>query len=1076
MKGAAAKEFFRTIKQSSGRFVAILIISLLGAGVFAGLRMSAPDIRAQGDQYFDATHLYDAMVVSTLGLDDESLASLASVEGVQNIMSAYNSDALVDVQGKSVAASIQSLPPAALESDSSDGLHVYSDDDDYLNRLILLEGSWPQSSDECVIGREQAEKLSLSIGDTLTLQQTQDNLDDVFDITSFTITGFIMAPAFSADITLGTTKLGGGTIELYLYVPEDAFDPDLPYTAAYLSIEGAADAPWGTSAYDDAIAPVIIRIQDISADITHDRTEAIRHKAQTELDDAWETYRTERRDAENSLEEAQNDLDDAHNELMNAEKKLTDAHQELVDAQRTLETSKRQLDEGEAAYQNGLAELNAQKEQYGPSLDALPALKQQYAALSQDPSTPPETLAQLNAQIQQLEQLKVQLEAAEKTLINTRSQLDVSWSDYNKGLTQYEHGVADYNKGIADYNEGRTSYEDGLDEFKDKKREAEDKFSDAESTLTEAQADIDSLEPTEVFVVDRTKNAGAASLEHDAQSIEQIATYFPFVFILVAALVILTSITRMVDEERLNIGTHKALGYGNERIIARYLLYSALASMIGGVIGVVLMGKLLPWFIMSSYAINYSIPVMPLIIDMPITFIALGITVGVALIASWAAAIRSLRETPAALMLPRAPKPGKRILLEKITPIWRRLSFSHKITARNLFRYKPRFFMAVIGIAGCTALLMIGFGLRDAIGDIVNNQYNELVTYDAFITMNEDNNEDTSGSESQEVKEARKEIRRNYRADSIDRALKRADIASSLFVYDANMIAVHGEEEIRVEFIVPSTTEQFSDYVTLRDRASKEPLDLPENSLVISEKTARELGVGPGDTIQIYEENLVADKVGEGTDFVVGAITENYLQHYIYVSPDLYEEKFGHAPISNSVFVNFIEGADQSEIAEELLQVPSISSIALMDKKVTQYEEMLQIMTKLILVVLLLAAALAFVVLYNLMNININERIREIATLKVLGFTPREVSLYIFREIFIMVVIGALIGCILGIPLTLYIAEAAETATMMFGRTIAPLSFVLSFVITLVFALMITFAMRSKLNHIDMVESLKSIE
>ncbi len=1093
MSKAVNKEFTRTIRHSLGRFLAIAIISFLGAGVFAGLRMSAPDLRDSADEYFDATNMYDAMVVSTLGLDDESLSTLKSIQGVKAAMPGYSMDAMVSFGDESYAASVQSLPATASASDTSDGAHALSDDESYLNRPLLMEGQWPKEANECVVGLQQASGLGISIGDALHIDRTQDDSIDAFAVDSLTVTGFVLASPFCADVELGATQLGSGIIDLYLYVPTAAFNPDLPYTTIYVTVEGASDAHWGSAGYDDVVDPVVERIRDASAGITHDRNEALRREAQGELDDAWDTYRQEKADAEQQLSDARDELSNAHDELKDAERQLGDARAQLLDAQHQLMDSKAKLDDGEKSYAEGAAQLQANREQYASALSALPQLRAQREQLAQDPNTPASVLAQLDAQIQQLEQLDAQLAQGAASLSASRTQLDEGWKQYNEGLAEYERNLADYEKAVREYEEGRESYTSGLDEFEQQEQDARNEFDDAERELNDAQADIDNLEPTEVFVADRTKNVGAASREHDAQSIQQIATYLPFVFILVAVLVVLTSMTRMVDEERMVIGTHKALGYGKGRIAARYLAYGALASGIGSVVGVVVMGKLLPWFILSSYAINYSIPFMPLAIYPLIAAEAIGITVGVALIATWAAVAASLHEKPAALLLPRTPKAGKRILLERIKPIWRHISFSHKVTARNLFRYKPRFFMAVIGVAGCTALLVVGFGMRDVIGDIVTNQYEELITYDALVTMADDDadaegagndsgsdsdaaSQSTAESESMQIDSERAALRQALEDKRTARLFGQKGIESFLYVHDDNMIASSGDEDLRIEVIVPSEVDEFGSYITLRDRITHDPIELTPDSVVLSEKTATELGVGVGDTLTLYDENLVADKMGEGYEFTVGGITENYLQHYVYMTPQLYEQVMGEAPEYSAVLINFTPDANGSEIADALLGSSAVASVSLMSDRIERYVEMLEIMNKLIVVILLLAAALAFVVLYNLTNININERVREIATLKVLGFTQREVGMYIFREVFIMVLIGAVVGCAIGLPLTLYIAEAAETASMMFGRAIAPTSFVFSFLITLAFAILIAIFMRPKLAKINMVESLKSVE
>ena len=864
MKSAFNKEVVRSIRQSAGRFFAILIISLLGAGFYAGLRMSAPDMRIAGDEFFDGCNLYDIGVMTTLGVDDESLSILREVQGVGEVMPAYRVDAMVQVGENSYAACVESLPlEAARESDTSSGERALSDDDAYLNRPLLVSGAWPNADNECVVGAHAADELGIAIGDSVQLTKTTGELDDAFSITDLTVVGLVNSPAYAQSDQLGPTTLGSGSLELYLYVSPAVFADDLPYAMAYLTVPAARDLQWESDAYDQAVAVVKGRVQDVADRLADARYDAVK----------------------------------------------ADLHELLV------------------------------------------------------------------GRIQELS-------------------VSLGWSD-----------------------------------------------------------DIDY---PEVFVTDRSKNSGAASLASDADGITQIATFLPFMFFLVAALVSLTSMTRMVDEERTDIGTHKALGYGRGPITAKYLIYGVLASGLGSVLGVLTLGKILPWFIMTSYQVSYAVPGTPTPIDPSVALRAIGLSVGVTAIATWGAAAASLRERPALLMLPRAPKAGKRIFLEHIRPLWSRMSFSRKVTARNLLRYKRRFFMAVVGIAGCTALLMVGFGIRDSIGAVVSNQFGSIVNYDAMVRVDDDITHDAS--------------------EKVKAVLESDAVKDYVTADDFNLIAVGPDDDLRIEVVVPQDPNAFSEYVALRTRIGKDPLSLETGSIVLTEKASETLGLGVGDTVTLFDENDVGDATGEGRSFTVGGISENYLGHYAYMLPDVYHAAFDEEPEFGVYYVKLAANADAAAFSDELLAIDGVSTVSFVAEKAATYEDMLALMGKVIFVIILLSAALAFVVLYNLTNINIAERVREIATLKVLGFTRGEVSAYIFREIIVMALIGALIGCVLGVPLALYIAGAAETPQMMFGRIIEPPSYVLSFVITMVFSVIVAITMRPKLNQVDMVESLKSIE
>lgn len=1101
MSTAFGKEVVRSIAQSFGRFAAIAVISLLGAGFYAGLRMAAPDMRIAGDDFFDGANLYDISVMTTLGVDEGSADALSQVDGVGAVMLAYRADAMVAIGENSYVASIESLPvDAALASDTSSGATADSDDEGYLNRPILVDGEWPAKAGECVVGAAAAEELGISAGDAVRVDKATTDLEDTFAQAAFTVTGLVNSPAFASTGQLGITTLGTGEVELYLFVPESAFAEGLPYTVAYLTLPSAFGESWSTDGYDNAVAAVKARVDSVADAVGAARYNTVRKDAQDELDDARADYESERADAQADLAKAADELEDARSQLSDAAADLASGRSDLVDAAAQLADSEASLRSGEDEYARGKAEYDANRkafEQQAASLEALKAQRGQLAAGIQQAQEGAEALeaqiaqakaggapesqvaameeqlaqarasvAQMQGQLTQLdegvaaiESAQGKLDAAATQLAAARAELDKGWAQLEDGRRQYLDGLSEYERGVSEYYRGEAEYEDGLAEYESGRDEAYEKFADAEAELADAQKDIDDIERPDVYVTNREKNYGAAQLASDADGIAQIATFLPFMFFLVAALVSLTSMTRMVDEERMTIGTHKALGYSRARITSKYLIYGVLASGIGSVVGVLTFGKFLPWFIMTAYQVTYAVPTTPTPIDLGVAARAIGLSVGVTAIATWGAASASLREKPAALMLPRVPKAGKRIFLERIKPLWERMSFSQKVTARNLLRYKRRFFMAVVGIAGCTALLMIGFGLRDVIGCIVYNQYDELVNYDMSIRI-----DDEASGES---------------LKAVDETMNAGRVGDYLAVEDFNMVATGPDEDLRLEVVVPLDSDALPEFVTLRDRVSGEALPLEEGHVILTEKAATVLGLNAGDTVTLYDEDDVGDATGDGRQFTVGGIAENYLGHYVFMLPDAYKAAFGEDPSFDLLYVKLAEGVDdvgKAELSDELHAIDGVSTVSFVTDKMKTYQDMLDLMGAIIFIIIVLSAALAFVVLYNLTNINIAERVREIATLKVLGFTKSEVNVYIFREIIVMAIIGALLGCVIGLPLALYIAGAAETPQMMFGRTIEPLSYVLSFVITMGFSVFVAFTMRGKLAKVNMVESLKSVE
>ena len=651
------------------------------------------------------------------------------------------------------------------------------------------------------------------------------------------------------------------------------------------------------------------------------------------------------------------------------------------------------------------------------------------------------------------------MDAAEGELASSQATID-------SGRAQLESGRRQLASGRSEYEDGLAQYEEGANELSAQRADAEEQFADAEAKLADAQADVDAIADTEgeVYVLDLTKNIGAESFKSDAGRIDQIAQVFPFLFFLVAALVSLTTMTRMVEEERVLIGTFKALGYSKARITSKYLIYAIVASGVGAIIGIVALSKFLPWFIMGAYAIIYAVPCRPCPIDPAMTAAAAGLGVGITVIATWFAAASTLRERPAFLMLPRAPKAGKRILLERIRPVWRRLSFSWKVTSRNLFRYKRRFIMAIVGIAGCTALLLTGLGLQNAINDIIDKQFGELYHYNTIVRMDSDSTSDEKSQVEQRVEE-------DASGDFAWLATSNKQ-AQSISDDDGADVSQH-----RVDIVVPEHPDTFSDFNTMRTREGHEELALSDDGVLVSEKLAMELSLTVGSTFSIFDEDAVGDATGDGREVAVAGIMENYVGHYVYFTPTLYEQVMGEEPVFTTLYANEVEDEGAREVlSDELLATDGVKTVTYNDETIDSYRTMLKSVDSVVVVLVIAAALLAFVVLYNLTNINITERVREIATLKVLGFTPREVDAYIYRETLLLAVIGALVGLLLGIVMEGFVVVTAEVDQVMFGRDIHAASFIIAFLLTMVFSVIVTLAMRPKLRRIDMVESLKSNE
>lgn len=728
-------------------------------------------------------------------------------------------------------------------------------------------------------------------------------------------------------------------------------------------------------------------------------------------------------------------------ELDAQEAALSEAETELASGQAQLDASYAQLAENEAAFEA----------QLGPAQEQIAAAEAEIA----------EAQPQVDA-------AKAQLEAGQAEINAGAAEIESAWAQVVAGdaelaageaeIAENEQKLADAKKEIEDgekeLEDGKKEYEDGKKEYEDGKKEAEEELADAEKELEDAQEEIDDLEVPEWIVSDRHNLPEYSDYGDNADRIRNIGQVFPVLFFLVAALVSLTTMTRMVEEQRLQIGTLKALGYGKYAIVSKYLNYAFLATVSGSVCGILVGEKILPYIIIKAYGMMYHNMARNLHIRyewkfaMIASVAAVVCTIGATVFSCY----RALAETPASLMRPPAPKEGKRVLVERIPFLWKRLSFTWKSTLRNLFRYKKRLFMTIFGIAGSMALMLVGFGIRDSIVDIAGIQYESLQHYDGTIIDDSDAT-DTQREELQEFLETSDRIDRFTHVQLTSMSVPREKGTISVYVY------------------VPENLENFSEDVTLRDRRSGEEYQLTDEGAVISEKTSSLTGLKVGDMITITRDS-------EDYPVKIASITENYMGHYIYMSPSVYEETFHEKPDYTSIVFSMkgeYEG-NLEELGNEILKYPAALSISYTRSIAQQLDRMLSTLSSVIVVLIVSAGMLAFVVLYNLNNINITERQRELATLKVLGFFDLEVSEYVFRENILLTTLGILSGIVMGIFLHRYVITTVEVDAVMFGRTIKWTSYLYSGLFTAGFSMIVNFFMHFKLKKIDMVESLKSVE
>ncbi|SCI47706.1 chromosome segregation protein [uncultured Blautia sp.] len=763
-------------------------------------------------------------------------------------------------------------------------------------------------------------------------------------------------------------------------------------------------------------------------------------------------------EAQSELTAKKSELAQTRAELESSLSQINEGFSQIEEQEETLFGTEAQLNAGQEELDKGKKELEAKKTELSAAKEEITANQ---ATLDDGQSQLDSARAQLSSGQQLLEEKQAQLNAGQaeiqantEKLTSSQAELDASEQkllDGEKEIRENEQKLKDAKKDLED---AKKKLSDGKKEYQDGKKEADDKIAEAQQKIDDAQKEVDDIETPEWIITDRNDLPEYSDFGDNAERLKNIGKVFPMIFFLVAALISLTTMTRMVEEQRTQIGTMKALGYGKAAIASKYLSYAFLATVGGSIVGVLFGEKVFPFIIIQAYGIMYwNIgDYMQLDYEMSYALIASGAAVICTMGATLFSCVKTLAETPASLMRPPAPKEGKRILIERIGFIWKHLSFSWKSSMRNLFRYKKRLFMTIFGIAGSMGLMLVGFGLYDSIMDIAILQYDQIQHYDAMVINDED------ATDSQE-RDLLKFLDGNSEIDHYTR------------VQLTKMTAPKEKGNVSVYVYVPENLENFKEDVTLRDRKSHEQYELTDDGAVICEKTASLMGVKAGDEITLEKDN-------RKYKVKITAVTENYMGHYVYMTPSCYEKTFGEKPEYSSTVYTMKEdaGSDLETIGNEVLKYPAALSISYTSSTAGQVERMLGSLGAVIWVLIISAGMLAFVVLYNLNNINITERQRELATLKVLGFYDGEVSQYVFRENILLSIIGILVGAVFGIFLHRYVITTVEVDAVMFGRNIKTPSFIYSGIITFGFSMFVNMVMHFKLKKIDMVESLKSVE
>lgn len=1079
MPATYLKDIFREIKISLGRFLSILCIVAIGVAFFAGIKASAPDMKNSADTYFDKYNVQDIQVYSTIGLTKKDVAAIKKIKGVKSVQPSFSMDTLSQIDSTQMVIKVISY-----------GI------DQKMNKIRVVEGRMPERENECLVEASSAtNKLygTFHIGDTIKLQSgTDEALSKSLKHTKYKIVGTCYNPNYLS-YEKGSSNIGSGTVNSFIYIQNTNVLKDY-YTEVDVCVKGAKDLDCYSDEYFDVVDPVLKKIKKIS----NKQIDARIQSYQSELDEKKQEATDKFKDAENQFNDAQNKIDSGLSEIQSNELKLQNskdqinqgwneyyANLQLLDNIPTLQNAIAQIEESEKKLpellsqkeqvENGLQQINAEGdlntkrtliqnaidfidialkklENYPDSSDAetiriklnekKELLQGQLSLIDQAIAKKAELeaiLPQIQSGIEKIQAgvaKKAELQSQLNQLLNAKNELNNAYVSLINGQAQYEDGVSKIEDAKNELNKSIEQLTLSKAEFNIQKH-------DALRELSDAQLEIDKMEGKWI-VLDRNSHYSYRDYGACADRMDGIAKVFPVFFFLVAALVCMTTMTRMVDEQRNEMGTLKALGYSKLQIASKYIIYALIASILGSILGCSLGMYLFPTVIFNAWNTLYNIDQIKFLFQPGLILLASGSVTGITLLATLYSIYSELIEMPSQLMRPKAAKAGKKILLERISFIWKRLSFLQKVTARNIFRYKKRFFMTIIGIAGCSALLVAGFGINDSISDIVNQQYNVIYHYDATVSAK------TSEITSQ-IKSL-KGVKDVYEEDhlAVTTKIENKDISTTVHII--------------------SNDKKFKDFCTLFN-GNKE-FDLDDSSVLISQKMATKLNKKAGDTIKIKDANNKVIKAK-----IKGVFT-NYVGHHIYASESLYKSWNTSAKTTHIYLIKSKKTTKKFErnLGIKIMNIDGVQSVTFYSSLQKNFKDMIKSISYIVVVLVISAACLAFVVLYNLSNVNISERKREIATIKVLGFTRKEVDAYINRETILLTILGSLIGLGIGIGLHHLIMNLAEMDDIMFGRTINSISYVISFVMTIGFNAIINLCMHKKLNNIQMVESLKAVE
>ncbi len=1005
------------IKQSLGRYISLFIIVLVGVGFFAGIQASAPDITAALSSYNDTHKLMDFQIVSTMGMTDDDANALKALKNVSADIPSYSLDVLN--QGKAIR--VQAIEKS-------------------VDTVDLIKGRMPQTDRECV-----ADSRNYQIGDKLNI--TSD-VSGKLKYTEFTVVGTIQSPLYLS-YDYGNTTIGDGKLSSFIFVNRENFTMDA-YTEIYVVARGTKDLPAYSKGYDDLISQLDSELTKLKPERENARYQEINSKAADVISSNEATLNDKKAEGKKQLADVKVQLDDNAVKLNNAKDDLAqneaDLQKNIGTQNASFQSAKDQIASGRNQINTALQHSSITRDKLGSKINELgttiQSLKEQQAGL---PPDSPE-YAQIGEQINQYTasyQGLVQLQTSINMLDAQEDQLNQGIVTFNTQIANAKNEIAN---GKAELAANQKKLGDGYNEYNKNLSAFNTQMAGAEAKIQDAKTKLSDIEKPEWTIFDRdTAVAGYSNLKSGTDAITSVAKIFPLFFILIVLLMTSNTMARMIAEERSELGTLASLGFKDGSMISTYLFYVLSATVLGSAAGFFIGCTFFPKIIYACF--SYILP--PLMIRYNIITFLLILVVTIALMTSVTVIFchQELKQKPATLMRPVPPKNGQTILLERVGFIWKRLSFTWKVTMRNLFRYKQRVLMTIVGIAGCTALLLTGFGVKDSINGIAQKQYGEIFKYNDLIVLK---------NETQTI------------SGNLQSLLTKEQIQNPVLIRQSAFTCESGDKALDAYLIVPENQETFTDYFSLKNTINGTDIKLNDDGVIISQKLSEVYKIGKGDTIK------VKDADNDFYTLPVSGVTENHLQNYIYMNKGMYSKIFGEAAFYNMIVSN--DTGNEKTLTEHLIDSGLIVNVNFKDDILQKAVEGDKSLNDVVILLVCVAALLAVIVLYNLTSINISERKREIATLKVLGFTDGETNEYIYREAFLLTLISIGAGLILGTGVHRLVMGIIQQDTVEYYKIIKGMSFVWAFLITMVVSVIMQVVTYFKLKEIDMIESLKSVE